>query len=255
MKPKSLIIFVLLFFSLFNLTSFAEDYIYISLTKDQGELPARFYIQDNKGRRTGYDYKLKKYFDDIPNALFDQEELSDDLNPNWFRIFYIFRTWDAYTSDYLITVTTREETPYDLCVEAGRKEDPSLFRVIYQDTIKPDEKKSYKLTYSTDPTIPLRVEEVESLPAITVIEQMIAYIHTAFSEGRISSKGIANGLIAKLEPAGKHLEKGKPKQAVNVLNAFLNELESQHEKHIAGEVYDYLKENVTALITRLGSPE
>jgi len=87
------------------------------------------------------------------------------------------------------------------------------------------------------------------------LDDLIAYIRQAFEEGKITNKGIANSLIAKLETAGKHLEKGKPKQAVNVLNAFLNELEAQHEKHIAGEVYDYLKENVTALITRLGSPE
>ena len=87
------------------------------------------------------------------------------------------------------------------------------------------------------------------------LDDLIAYIRQAFEEGKITNKGIANSLIAKLETAGKHLEKGKPKQAVNVLNAFLNELEAQYEKHIAGEVYDYLKENVTALITRLGSPE
>jgi len=253
MIPKKLYFVVLFVFSLFHLTSYAKNYIYITIAKDIGDMPAEFFIEDQYGRKTGYDKPIRKFYSEIPNALYDQNELSDDLDSLWFRVTYIFQNWEAYTSDYLITVTTREETPYDLCIEAGRKEDPSLFRVIYQDTIKPDEKKMYKLAYSTDPSIPLRVEEVESLPAITVIEQMIAYIRTAFSEGRIFSKGIANSLIVKLETARKHLEKGKPKQAVNVLNAFLNELEAQHEKHIAGEVYAFLKENVTALITRLGS--
>ena len=257
MKNKTFVIFALFLICLIHITGYASNFIYISISngQNQGRSPAEFYIEDQYGRKTGYDNVLRKSYHEIPDALYDQWELSDDLDSLWVKESYYFQTREAYMSVFTIAITTSEVTPYRIYIEAGRKEDPSLFRVIYQDTFKPDEKKMYKLAYSTDPSIPLRVEEVESLSPITLIDQMIESIRTAFSEGQITSKGIANSLIVKLETARKHLEKGKPKQAMNVLNSFLNELEAQHEKHIAGEVYDYLKETVTPLITRLGLPE
>jgi anti-sigma28 factor (negative regulator of flagellin synthesis) len=85
------------------------------------------------------------------------------------------------------------------------------------------------------------------------LNDLIAYIRNAHEEGKISPEGIANSLISKLEEAKKQLEKGKSKQAVNALNAFLNELSAQHQKHISDEVYGYLKEKVERLISRIES--
>ena len=85
------------------------------------------------------------------------------------------------------------------------------------------------------------------------LNDLIAYIRKAQEEGKISPEGIANSLISKLEEAKKQLEKGKSKQAVNALNAFLNELSGQHQKHIADEVYGYLKEKVERLISQIES--
>jgi len=85
------------------------------------------------------------------------------------------------------------------------------------------------------------------------LNDLIAYIRKAQEEGKISPEGIANSLISKLEEAKRELEKGKSKQAVNALNAFLNELSGQHQKHISDEVYGYLKEKVERLISRIDS--
>jgi|GEM_PF-2022326 len=85
------------------------------------------------------------------------------------------------------------------------------------------------------------------------LDDLIAYIRNAQEEGKISPEGIANSLISKLEEAKRQLEKEKSKQAVNALNAFLNELSRQHQKHISDEVYGYLKEKVERLISRIDS--
>ena len=83
------------------------------------------------------------------------------------------------------------------------------------------------------------------------IEDLIVYIRQAEENGTVDNAGIANSLIKKLENAQKQLEKEKTKQAINLLNAFLNELEAQHGKHITDEVYTYLKEKVEGLIGQL----
>ncbi|MFC1569053.1 hypothetical protein ACFL4L_02355 [bacterium] len=84
-----------------------------------------------------------------------------------------------------------------------------------------------------------------------VISNLIEYINTQSDEGNIDNPGIANSLIAKLETAQKQLKDEKPKQAVNALNAFLNELDAQQGKHISDEVYRYLKEKVEGLVLQI----
>jgi len=84
-----------------------------------------------------------------------------------------------------------------------------------------------------------------------LIDMLISDVNTAYQKGRINNKGIYNSLNKKLVNAKKHLEKGKTKQAVNMLNAFLNEVEAQKDKHLTSEAYVLLKYNVEFLIERL----
>ena len=84
-----------------------------------------------------------------------------------------------------------------------------------------------------------------------IIEMLLEYIIEANENGDIDNSGVANSLISKLETAQKQLEAEKPKQAVNALNAFLNELDAQQGKHISDEVYNYLKEKVEGLVLQI----
>ncbi|MDZ7262124.1 MAG: hypothetical protein ONB05_08475, partial [candidate division KSB1 bacterium] len=69
--------------------------------------------------------------------------------------------------------------------------------------------------------------------------------------GWIDNQGIANSLDAKLDNAKKQLEKGKTKTAINVLQAFVNEVEAQKDKHLTSEAYALLKYNAEYLIKKL----
>ncbi|MCP9291555.1 FIMAH domain-containing protein [Gracilimonas sediminicola] len=70
--------------------------------------------------------------------------------------------------------------------------------------------------------------------------------------GWITNKGICNSLDVKLRNVERHLERNKPKQAGNVLNAFLNELSAQRGKHITEEGYALLYYNAEYLQQRIG---
>jgi hypothetical protein len=83
------------------------------------------------------------------------------------------------------------------------------------------------------------------------IEDLIAYINEAYKTGSVNNKGIANSLISKLETARAQLDKGKSKQAINALEAFLNELEAQRGKHVNIDAYEYLRENVMSIIEQI----
>jgi len=73
----------------------------------------------------------------------------------------------------------------------------------------------------------------------------------AFNLGWITNKGIEQSLNTKLENAKRKLDAGDTKTAKNILNAFLNEVEAQKDKHLTSEAYGLLKYNVQYFIERL----
>ena len=69
--------------------------------------------------------------------------------------------------------------------------------------------------------------------------------------GWITNKGTCNSLEVKLRNVHKHLENEKPKQAANVLGAFLNEVEAQKDKALTSEAYALLFFNGEYLLKKL----
>ncbi len=93
-------------------------------------------------------------------------------------------------------------------------------------------------------------------PFVTVdfVDTLASYKHQAFTLGWINNQGIVNSLDAKLDNAKKHLEKGKITPAINVLQAFINEVEAQNGKKLTNEAYALLKFNAEFLIDQLSQP-
>ena len=73
--------------------------------------------------------------------------------------------------------------------------------------------------------------------------------------GWITNKGICNSLEVKIRNVKRHLERGKAKQAGNVLNAFLSEVQAQRGKHITEEGYALLYYNAQYLQQRINELE
>ena len=86
---------------------------------------------------------------------------------------------------------------------------------------------------------------------IAFLETLVSYKHQAFDLGWIDNQGIVNSLDAKLDNVKKQLEKGKTKQAINALGAFVNQLQAQKDKHLSSEAYALLKFNAQFLIEKL----
>jgi len=83
------------------------------------------------------------------------------------------------------------------------------------------------------------------------VDTLISYKHQAVSLGWIKDPGIATSLDEKLDNARDLLEKKNNKAAKNILQAFVNEVEAQKDKHLTSEAYALLKFNAEYLISKL----
>ncbi|MCP9291949.1 FIMAH domain-containing protein [Gracilimonas sediminicola] len=94
----------------------------------------------------------------------------------------------------------------------------------------------------------------EDFDTSTFIDSLDSYQHRSCEElGWITNQGICNSLQVKLRNVRRHLERDKPKQARNVLHAFINQVEAQRGKHITEEGYALLYFNAEYLLDKLDS--
>ncbi|MBU0474672.1 MAG: hypothetical protein KKF62_10970 [Bacteroidetes bacterium] len=91
----------------------------------------------------------------------------------------------------------------------------------------------------------------DSFTSQNFIDTLKTYSDISYTLGWIKNKGLLNSLQVKLEQAKSQLEKGKPKQTINSLTAFINEVEAQNEKGLTSEAYALLKFNAEYLIEQL----
>lgn len=86
---------------------------------------------------------------------------------------------------------------------------------------------------------------------IEFLNYVIDLKHQTSSLGWITNKGIEQSLDAKLENAKKKLEQGNNTAAKNILEAFINEVEAQKDKHLTSEAYALMKYNVQYLMEKI----
>ena len=90
--------------------------------------------------------------------------------------------------------------------------------------------------------------------ALDFLDTIISYKHQSFDLGWIDNQGVVNSLDAKLDNAKKQLERDNKTAAINQLEAFVNEVEAQKDKHLSNEAYALLKFNAEYLIKKLSEP-
>ncbi len=70
--------------------------------------------------------------------------------------------------------------------------------------------------------------------APTISSLRTCVLHAA-GEGFIDNQGVTKGLLAKLDAAQAALDRGQTGAAINLLNAFIHEVQAQAGKHIQQE--------------------
>jgi hypothetical protein len=70
---------------------------------------------------------------------------------------------------------------------------------------------------------------------VNATQRTVADTQHAYDEGRIDNHGILNSLLQKLNSAQAVLDLGDVEEAIDLLGAYINELEAQSGKHVTAE--------------------
>lgn len=81
---------------------------------------------------------------------------------------------------------------------------------------------------------------MDACPHEATIEALHMCVAHATAQGHIDNVGVARSLHAKLYAAGAALERGNAGTTVNVLGAFVKELDAQAGKHIDAQASEHL---------------
>ena len=77
-----------------------------------------------------------------------------------------------------------------------------------------------------------RAQTTDACPLTPTIASLTACVEQASTEGLINNQGVANSLLAKLDAALAAQDSGQMKTAINLLGAFIHEVQAQAGKHI-----------------------
>ena len=97
----------------------------------------------------------------------------------------------------------------------------------------------------------IAVSDTTVMPVESLLDTLVSLKEQSVANGSIDNQGIANSLDSKLDNARSRLEAGDSTAAKNMLNAFVNEVETQNGKHLTQDAYLLLKFNAGYIIDRL----
>ncbi len=100
---------------------------------------------------------------------------------------------------------------------------------------------------------PAAAQEMSMCPHAPTIEALESCVEHAREQGHIDNKGVTRGLLAKLNAASAALERDQPTVAVNILEAFVNQLEAQDGKHIVSPHAGHLQMHAQRVIDALAA--
>ena len=87
----------------------------------------------------------------------------------------------------------------------------------------------------------------------TTIGSLVHCVHHAQEMGHIANAGVGKALLAKLNAAQAAVDRGQPAVAVNLLNAFINQVQAQSGVHIGATHADHMIMHAQSVITELGN--
>ncbi len=83
------------------------------------------------------------------------------------------------------------------------------------------------------------------------LESLRSRVEQFYSEGLIDYPDVKDSLIDKLNAVIEKIDKGQEKPAENILNAFINQVRAQADKHIASEAADILISEAEHILSQL----
>ena len=102
------------------------------------------------------------------------------------------------------------------------------------------------LTFST-----ARAQTTDECGHGTTIASLVTCVEQGAQQGFINNQGVAKSLLAKLDAAQAAEDRGQTATAINLLGAFIHEVQAQAGKHIAQPHADHMVMHAQMVIRAL----
>ncbi len=98
---------------------------------------------------------------------------------------------------------------------------------------------------------PTAAQEMSMCPHEATLQSLQACVQHAREQGHIDNQGVTRSLLAKLDAAAAAVERDQPAAAVDILEAFVSQLEAQDGKHIVAPHAGHLQMHAQMVIDAL----
>jgi hypothetical protein len=189
--------------------------------------PAELLITDPKGRRLGKDPINNVEYNEIPGGSYYRESIGNpfaetSMPTKESKFIWIPKPMDG---EYNIQVIGTDLGPYTLEFLTYNKSGEAT-EIKFEGVTNKEVISDYRINYNSIPEKPTIIERIVN------IQDVIIEIEIGRQLNLIDNDGIKNSLIRKLNNAKKQIELSQKNTAINILNAFLNEVKAQKGEHI-----------------------
>ena len=88
---------------------------------------------------------------------------------------------------------------------------------------------------------------------MNTVESLHHCVNHALEMGHIANAGVGNALLAKLNAAQAAADRGQPAVAINLLSAFINQVQAQSGVHVDATHAEHMIMHAEMVIAALGS--
>ena len=211
--------------------------------------PVELLLTDPEGRRLGYSQQTGEvaeiptgnYYRDFPIAPSDNVDAPSLGDPTGIKTAYIvspqsgtFRldTFGTALGSYSLVIRTS--------ASSGSPQEASFVGLA-----NVGQASTYEIGYSATSPTPITGQRV------VTFQNALADISNSVQLGLIDNPGTANALASKIEAAQSAAARGENQTAVNILQAFQNQVNAQTGKHISGIAPQVLNEDASSIVSQL----
>jgi hypothetical protein len=201
-------------------------------------------VADPSGNLTGRDLNAGAIVQAIPGSAYFSDSIDDEFNGvpaiDVVRQVPIFQPQQGA---FNVNVNGTKLATYSLSVRAFSQDGSAQPDIVLPGIEGPGSMTLYQVQFISSPG------SVSNATLIASFVSTLADINNSLQLGLIDNPGVANSLSKKISAA----QKATGSARINILNAFINEVNAQAEKHVTGVTVEVLLQDAASLISQNGS--
>ena len=222
-----------------------------NISGQQTAPPIETLVIDPMGRKTGYDPATASLVYEIPNSIYEQDasigiDSEEDVPASEQPPAYSdLDATQAMSGEYKIQLLGKDAGEYELSVRGMTAAAELRLEQKYFGLTEKGRIAEFRLNFNKTPG------SVSTVTKTVTFQSLRDDVRLAKQFGYIDNEGISNSLAQKLNNAEEAKNKGNIKPAQNILEALINEINAQTDKHIKKTFADIFVADIAAFIRTL----